>query len=367
MKILHVNLNYKVSSLYHHFSEHLINNGCDISVYFPTIKGSKINSLSSYLLEDPILSRYDRLTFNKRNKKVVKQIENLYDVCNFDILHAHSLFSNGYVAYSIKQKYRIPYIVAVRNTDLNLFFKKLVYMRRKGIKILEEAEKVICLSLPYKKQLLEKYVPKSLRKEIERKIEIIPNGIDQFWHENLNVHKEIKDKNKIKIISVGTINKLKNQLVTAKACQQLINKSGLNVELVIVGEIRDEKYFNELKKYKFVKHFSYQPKEKLLELYRSSDIYVMPSITETFGLVYGEAMSQGLPVIYTRGQGFDRQFKDGLVGYSVDSNHVSDITNKILLTIKNYNYISHNCIKLVNKFSWDEISKNYMKLYNDFY
>ena len=38
-------------------------------------------------------------------------------------------------------------------------------------------------------------------------------------------------------------------------------------------------------------------------IYRENDIYVMPSIIETFGLVYAEAMSQGLPVIYTRGQG----------------------------------------------------------------
>jgi len=44
----------------------------------------------------------------------------------------------------------------------------------------------------------------------------------------------------------------------------------------------------------------------------------MPSITETFGLVYAEALSQGLPVLYTRGQGFDRQFEEGEVGYAVD-------------------------------------------------
>ena len=39
-------------------------------------------------------------------------------------------------------------------------------------------------------------------------------------------------------------------------------------------------------------------KNKLLEHYRSCDIFIMPSKTETFGLVYVEAMSQGLPCLY---------------------------------------------------------------------
>ena len=45
----------------------------------------------------------------------------------------------------------------------------------------------------------------------------------------------------------------------------------------------------------------------------------MPSRYETFGLVYGEAMSQGLPIIYSKGQGVDGYFKEGTVGYGVVS------------------------------------------------
>ena len=40
--------------------------------------------------------------------------------------------------------------------------------------------------------------------------------------------------------------------------------------------------------------------------------FCLPSHAETFGLVYVEAMSQGLPIIY-EGQGFDKQFQDGEV------------------------------------------------------
>ena len=60
-------------------------------------------------------------------------------------------------------------------------------------------------------------------------------------------------------------------------------------------------------------------KEELIKLYRDSHIFTMPSITESFGLVYAEAMTQALPVVYTKGQGFDGQFPDGEVGYSVEA------------------------------------------------
>lgn len=44
-------------------------------------------------------------------------------------------------------------------------------------------------------------------------------------------------------------------------------------------------------------------KTKIIDVYRDSDIFVMPSKFETFGLVYVEALTQGLHLIYTKGQG----------------------------------------------------------------
>ena len=77
----------------------------------------------------------------------------------------------------------------------------------------------------------------------------------------------------------------------------------------------------------------------------------MPSKTETFGLVYAEAMSQGLPVIYTRGQGFDGQFEEGEVGYSVDCKDKKEISMKIIDIINNYDVISRNAINLVDRYN----------------
>ena len=89
----------------------------------------------------------------------------------------------------------------------------------------------------------------------------------------------------------------------------------------------------------------------------------MPSKHETFGLTYVEAMSQGLPVIYTKNEGFDQFFEDGLVGYPIKYNDYIEMADKIDMIVKRYEEIRENCIKYCLNFNWKDISLNYIKLY----
>ena len=89
----------------------------------------------------------------------------------------------------------------------------------------------------------------------------------------------------------------------------------------------------------------------------------MPSKKESFGLVYAEAMSQGLPVIYTENEGFDGQFKEGYIGYSVNPYSYKDVANAIESVIKNYSYLQKNTIKSIRKFTWDNIVQKYENIY----
>ena len=65
----------------------------------------------------------------------------------------------------------------------------------------------------------------------------------------------------------------------------------------------------------------------MIPFYKSAHIFVMPSLTETFGIVFIEALSQGLPLIYTKGQGIDGYFPQGFVGYAYNP---LDVVNGLL-------------------------------------
>lgn len=366
MKVLHINSYYSVSPFYKNLFEEQVKRGINIDVYVPVAKNYIIppREFGSYTKISLNHGRYDRYIFHIKHLKILRDVIKNYDISEFNILHAHSLFSNGYIAYKLNQKYRVPYIVAVRDTDVNTFFKRLLHLRKLGIEILRHANKVIFLSTKYKEFTIKTYIPKALRKEISDKSVIIPNGIDAFWLNNkpTEVHRLKSDE--VNILFVGRISRRKNVSTTIKACQMLIDR-GYKVRFTVVGCVEDDREYNIIKQNNFVTYINHQPKEKLIDIYRSNDIFVMPSITETFGLVYAEAMSQGLPVIYTKGQGFDGQFEEGLVGYHVDCYDPNEIANRIVDIINNYGKLSENCLRLCDKFDWSLIAKQYDDVYKE--
>lgn len=72
-------------------------------------------------------------------------------------------------------------------------------------------------------------------------------------------------------------------------------------------------------------------REELAAAYASSDIFVMPSRTETLGLVVLEAMCSGLPVVAARAGGIPEMIEDGVSGYLVDSD--SEASDRIGLLL----------------------------------
>lgn len=65
----------------------------------------------------------------------------------------------------------------------------------------------------------------------------------------------------------------------------------------------------------------------------------MPSKAETFGLVYVEAMLQGLPILYTKNEGIDGFYEEN-IGEKVISTDMEEIQIKLLKLIENTNNIT---------------------------
>lgn len=356
--ILHINCNYYKNAVH----KNLINGLDEVYenvVYSPT---KSITNLNENIYIVKAFSKYDSFFFNIKQQKILRQFYlkvNIKD--NIALIHGHTLFTDGNVAYTLAQKKAIPLVITVRSTDLT-FLKYRPFLRRKGIKILNYASKIIFLSKSAKNSFFNNYCSKKYKEEFDNKSTVIPSGIDNFWIINRDKHE--KDKNKIRVICASKINRNKNAISTCKALKKL-QKDGYSVSFKLVGECVKKYILNKILKYDFVTYLPKLDKNELIFEYRCSDIFVMPSHRETFGLVYAEAMSQGLPVIYSKGQGFDGQFDDGLVGYAVKSKNYVELSNKVLDTYNNYNNLSNNSFRYCLNFDWKYLINEFLSSYKE--
>lgn len=366
MKILHLNSYYSTRAFYENLFTEQLKGGLDLSVYVPVPMNFNNERLSSnsFMIISPNHTNFDRYTFFVKHEKILDDIIQRLDISSYTILHAHSLFSNGFIALRLKKQFGTPYLVTVRSTDINIFFKKMLHLRKIGINILDNADAITFLSIPHRDEVIRKYVPQQLRCEILKKTHVIPNGVDEFWLNNLAEPKNLVTEKDIRVITVGTIERRKNMLTTLKAVNTL-NESGYSVLYTVIGDAKNKRIFKKLCRSRFISYLEPRAKEDLIEVYRNNDINVMPSITETFGLVYVEAMSQGLPIVYTKGEGFDGQFSEGVVGYHVDALDHNDVVNAIKLIADRYSELSESCIKMSGKFSWKRIASMYTEIYRN--
>ena len=77
-------------------------------------------------------------------------------------------------------------------------------------------------------------------------------------------------------------------------------------------------------------------------------------------------MSQGLPVIYSRGEGFYGQVPEGSAGYAVDPHSTEEVAEAILRVVREYRQLSARCPELAKRFDWDRIVEQYRESYRAF-
>lgn len=366
MQVLHIAVGFNYSAVYKDLFKEISNIEIDQQVYVPEHYGETKATNDQYpfkIYSNEIIKKYDKYLYFTKIMRMRKDIEKNIEIKDVSIIHAHSLFSDGAVAYELYKKYGIPYIVAVRNTDINKYYKYAIHLRGYAEKILLHSENIVFISKAYKAKFIREYISGKNKEKIEDKLLYIPNGVNNFWLKNQYKGEKKLNRSQIKILSVGDINKNKNSLNLIKACNLLVEENKKKILVTLVGKVRDENYYKQLMGYKFVQHINFVDQKKLLKIYRENDIYVMPSINETFGLVYIEAMTQGLPIIYTKGQGIDGAFENGVVGYPVDPRSVQELREKIQKSIENYEFLSNNAQNISQEFEWSKVAEKYKNIY----
>lgn len=226
------------------------------------------------------------------------------------IFHAHNLWNNiPYLTYKLSQKYKIPYILSSRGAlypwslSQNSFQKKIAWSFFQK----DALNNATCI---HATNVSELRAIKNIG--ILSPIALIPNGI------NLNEFKFNMSKNSSRkklglktdrkyILFFSRIHPKKGLEYLVESWIKISNKFP-NWNLLIVGPVEDQKYYSSIQK-KLNNHNlngrtflrGMLKNEKRLHCFNSSDLFILPSHTENFGIAIAEAMASKLPVITTHG------------------------------------------------------------------
>lgn len=311
-----------------------------------------------------VVKPYHHYVYHVKQHCLFRALQKQVDVTSINLIHASTLMTDGGVAYRLYKKYHIPYVVSLRNTDINGFLDKMPHTWHDARKILLNAQRIFFISQGLKEKFVNHRVIKPILPKIVEKFVLMPNGIDDYFISN--VRKDQRTGHGI--IYIGDFSRNKNVLRLGEAILRLRKEKGLeDITLTIVGGGNNEDNSVDRMIAEHPDVFNYvgkvHDKSKLCELLGSNRVFAMPSINETFGLVYLEALSQNLPVLYTKGQGIDGLFDD-TIGVGVNPLSVPEIKDALKEMLLNTSKYSNKCVDF-NAFEWANIAEKYREHYKE--
>ncbi|MEM5875172.1 MAG: glycosyltransferase family 4 protein [Candidatus Aenigmatarchaeota archaeon] len=232
-------------------------------------------------------------------------------------------------------------------------------------------DKIIIINNNEKKYFLH------LRKD---KISLLPNGIDKSFFKKISKKLKLKLVRKLRIRKKDFIVLFIGRIHPTKGLHFLVNTflkyfCKNNVKLFIAGPIEDTNYYNkkifsnigEIKNIFYIGEIFGEEKRALYEI---SDIVVVPSIYESFGIVILEAFARGKPVIAVDSDGPRYLIENGKNGFLIkfgDEKSLKNYINILRTDKKLYKKIAENNFKKAKKFTWDKIVKKIIKIYEEVY
>lgn len=212
---------------------------------------------------------------------------------------------------------------------------------------------------------LKKFVP-------EDRILFQPMGVDLDIFKPIDKFKARKEldieNNKKIILFVGTLSKNKNVSVVIKALHY-VTKEFPDFIFYIVGNGDEEENLknlaNKLGVVNNIKFCGFIENEKLPLYYSSADLFILPSFYEGFPVVRIEALACNCPVIISDSIENREIINEDRNGLIFKSNDEKDLSQKIIHFFKNQNKFQGEHRKDIEKFSWKNIAKNTVKIYNE--
>jgi len=296
-------------------------------------------------------------------KKIIKEEE-------INVLHAQVWNpASCRFAYSAATSMKIP-LITTEHDPFKLSFIKDIFKKR----FLKKVSKIITVS-KQNAELLKKLYPKQAYK-----IQVIHNGIDTTWWKSQLLrfteedYREIKEnefhahRNTLIMVCVAELHERKGQKYLIKALKELVEEFP-NLKLVLIGDGKDRENLEKLvQQLRLEDHVRFLGKRKdIAPLLKASDIFVLPSKREAFGLVNLEAMMIPLPIVATKVGGIPEVVENGENGILVvpeDEKNMARALKSLIISKKKREKMAENGQKLVlEKFSAKEMAKKYEKIY----
>jgi glycosyltransferase involved in cell wall biosynthesis len=291
---------------------------------------------------------------------------------NFDIVHMHNYYTfQNVIVHHYAKKHDIPYVLQAHGSVATYFERgslKKIFDAIWGYTILRDASKLIAAT-PTE---AERYKSMGIS---EDKIEIVPNGIDLAEFENLPQRGQFRKKYGLNdaqkvVLYLARIHKIKGPDLLAKAFAEL-SKDVADAKLAIVGP--DDGYLTALKE--LIRELKIEEdvvftgplygRDKL-GAYVDADVYVLPSVYETFPVSVPEACACGTPVIVTDRCGI-ADVIDGQVGLVVP--YYKEQLQHALLYMLGDNKIrlqfgEKGKLLVHEKFNWQKITEQVENIYS---
>ncbi len=299
----------------------------------------------------------------KWGRKVIRFILDKNKEKRYDLIHAHANFP-GFPAKIISRKLKIPIVYTVHGCGL----QSIKDMYGKGIKssILSWSERFLQTKIKYDTEIT---VDSSFLKykNVNKNIVVIPNGADI---ERFNQVKVDKSKG-FKGIFVGRLHPQKGltYLLDALAIiKEKFEEKGVEVHLIGSGELEEElkEKSSALGLKEIVKFRGKIYGEEVIKEFKSSHLFILPSLYEGQPLTMLEAWAAKLPVLVTDVGGNKDFVVEGENGYLVPAKDVKRLADTLLKAIRNkeLSKMGERGYELVkNNYTWDKMVEKTFEVY----
>lgn len=273
----------------------------------------------------------------------IKKAEKYCNYNDFDIIIAHMP-----VGILFADKLNKDFVAGVHISDLQVLTSPVYkfYFRHALKKAYYNSKCIACRSEQLKNKFLK------LFPDMENKVFTAPSGVNK----EIIVKKEISAK-PTKILTAAHLIKRKNidKLISAVKDfpEMTLTVAGSGEELPKLKKIAGNN----------VTFKNHLPHDEVLEEMKNSDIFILPSVNETFGMVYLESLASGCITVGVKNEGADGIIKDGENGFLLNSPTVNEIKN-IIKKIINYpepQKITDNAYIQIQNYTDTVCAENYLQ------